>query len=345
MPKLEQLLQKAIMTAADAAQISKQIALSFTSPKELLAILQDIATHADHFVDGKKSKRWKKSMHNPALLLHGYFQNDSALAGINIDMTEILGGKTSLLYKVFSTIMSIIDDIEYGELKLTEKTLRVNGLEDYLFNRGIPVDRPSHGFYRNLDAISEELIQRAERIIAKQKGKVDIVGHSLGGLVAIYAAITRPDLFQRAVAIAAPYRGTIMANIAYRLTLGLTGKSAEQMREGSEFIRKLNEMEVPENVIIYSFMAEYDALVPNLHSSQLDDRPNVVNKLIKGIGHVGAIGPEIFPYVHAALTDNIKALKLGKRKKTEVQLWLKSHYPTKPALTIIEGATREYNKI
>jgi len=109
------------------------------------------------------------------------------------------------------------------------------------------------------------------------------------------------------------------------LTMGLAGESAEQMKEGSEFIRKLNKMNIPESIIIYNFIAEYDALIPRPEKSFIDDKPNVVNKLIEGIGHVGIIGPEVYPYVYAALTDNFQDLGLIDKKEREVSKWIKKY--------------------
>ena len=326
MPKLEELLKKTIKNVSDAVQVGKQAGLSLTSKKELLAILQIIATHTGHFIDGKIGRKFCKNAHNPVILLHGYLQNNSSFAGIDINLRKLLGGDDSSLYKAYSKFISIFDEINYGQLLITRRTLKIKGLEDYLFNRGMCVDSPSYGFYRNLNEIAEESIHRAEKIINMEHSKkADIVGHSLGGLVALYAGVKRPDLFQRVVAIAAPYRGTIMANIAHKLTMGLAGESAEQMKEGSEFIRKLNKMNIPESIIIYNFIAEYDALIPRPEKSFIDDKPNVVNKLIEGIGHVGIIGPEVYPYVYAALTDNFQDLGLIDKKEREVSKWIKKY--------------------
>src|SRR3989344_359418 len=124
MPKLEKLLKKTIKNVSDAVQVGKQAGLSLTSKKELLAILQIIATHTGHFIDGKIGRKFCKNAHNPVILLHGYLQNNSSFAGIDINLRKLLGGDDSSLYKAYSKFISIFDEINYGQLLITRRTLK-----------------------------------------------------------------------------------------------------------------------------------------------------------------------------------------------------------------------------
>jgi len=324
---LEKILTESVSILKNGYYILRNTGLSITSKEEWISLAQNVFTHSYHFFEGKKSKRWNnlRGDRNPVFLLHGYFQNDSALSGINLNMRDFLGGDESYSRKAYSKIMGYVGRLGNGRITLTKYSLVIDGLEEYLFKNKIPVDRPSHGFYRNLNEIVDESIYRAEKIIKKYNKKIDLIGHSLGGLVSIYAAIKRPDLFQRVIALAAPYRGTVMANIAYTLTGGLAGKSAEQMRTNSKFIKKLNNTEIPKEILVYSIGAEYDLLVLPPASTYIDDKPNIVNLTARGVGHLGIIGPKTYPLILNILNNNIERLDINYKKQKEINRWIKTY--------------------
>ncbi len=68
--------------------------------------------------------------------------------------------------------------------------------------------------------VSASLLERAEaelERIASRRGKVTLIGWSLGGLYAREIAKRRPDLVNRVITLGSPFSGDIHANNAWRL--------------------------------------------------------------------------------------------------------------------------------
>ncbi len=77
------------------------------------------------------------------------------------------------------------------------------------------------GLARNNDCVEKSLCQvlaTIEQAVAETGGKVHLIGHSLGGVMARIAALQRPELIASVITLAAPFRG-IRAH-SYVLWLG-----------------------------------------------------------------------------------------------------------------------------
>jgi len=87
-------------------------------------------------------------------------------------------------------------------------------------------------------------------------GEVDIVGHSMGGLLARYLAESgqMAGKIRTVVTIAAPHLGSALA------VFGLS-RSMRQMRRGSAFLEKLNTGTAPEAVRMVGISSTHDNLV------------------------------------------------------------------------------------
>src|SRR5262245_35775029 len=106
---------------------------------------------------------------------------------------------------------------------------RLFGVVDY-FN-GIPSDLRSGGaqvFVTQVSAVAsaeqrgEQLLDQIEYIVATTgAGKVNLIGHSQGGLDARYVMAVRPDLIASLTTVATPHRGADLADfLADNLTPG-----------------------------------------------------------------------------------------------------------------------------
>ena len=66
------------------------------------------------------------------------------------------------------------------------------------------------GLARNNDCVeklSHQVVQTIERAAAETGGKVHLIGHSLGGVMARIAACHRPELIASIITLASPFRG------------------------------------------------------------------------------------------------------------------------------------------
>jgi len=87
------------------------------------------------------------------------------------------------------------------------------------------------------DELGKVLLKRIDEISNETGGPINIVAHSMGGLVARAAHLLRPEFqFNRAVLMNSPISGTWAA---YLLSL----KAVREMRPESEFLKRLKEAE------------------------------------------------------------------------------------------------------
>lgn len=164
---------------------------------------------------------------------------------------------------------------------------------------------------RSLDDIqaSSEYVVNAIRRVNEWSGrKVDVIGHSQGGLQPRWAIKYWPDVRQRVddfVMLGAPNHGTYVANV-----LGLAGCTGAclQMKAGSHFVRALNAGdETPGAVSYTSIYTATDELVqpsgfPSTTAALSGARNILVQSVCPGriVGHVGLVGDGV---VYDAVID------------------------------------------
>ena len=95
----------------------------------------------------------------------------------------------------------------------------------------------------DIPAIAAQLVAHVDEVLARTGAtEVDLVGHSMGGLVARYAVevLGLDDRVANVVTIASPHGGSPFAHLAGMVPghRGLT-RAAAQMRPGSRFLREL----------------------------------------------------------------------------------------------------------
>jgi pimeloyl-ACP methyl ester carboxylesterase len=111
---------------------------------------------------------------------------------------------------------------------------------------------------------SAGLIARKVESIVAQTGltEVDVVGHSMGGLVGLYylKRLGGRHRVRRLVLLGTPTRGTWSAILGlFTAPLGL---ASLQLLPGSPFLRELADMPLPQGVDVVSIGAERDWLAP-----------------------------------------------------------------------------------
>jgi triacylglycerol lipase len=110
--------------------------------------------------------------------------------------------------------------------------------------------------------------RRVDRALAKLSrrtpfGRVDVVGHSLGGLVATYwlKRIDQGRRIRRVVTLGTPHQGTPFAYLGV-LLFGAFSPAVWQMLPGSRLVRELAGLPVPESSELIALGSHDDSVVP-----------------------------------------------------------------------------------
>jgi triacylglycerol lipase len=175
--------------------------------------------------------------------------------------------------------------------------------ENKLKARGFPVFSFHLGAF-NIQDITESAEMTAEKIkrICAAQGipKIEIIGHSMGGLIGLYALkkFGVADCVHRMITVGTPFFGTPAAVFGLPF-LGLLAKSLWQMVPGSGFIANLHDGDLPPGVEVVSILSRLDMLAPE-KSCVLPQAKN----LLVSAGHAAlVVNDDIFSVVEALLTD------------------------------------------
>jgi triacylglycerol esterase/lipase EstA (alpha/beta hydrolase family) len=167
-------------------------------------------------------------------------------------------------------------------------------LEDHL-RRGLgrPVVRVRLG--RRLPVQLGDIRRSAERVaaaldaLARVPGfrHADLVGHSMGGLVATYVLkrLVRAGRIRRVITLGTPHRGTPLA-LAGALLLGAFSRALWQMVPGSPLLRELEALPVPDGSELIAIDAERDAVVPR-GFARVPAAPRHRNATLARLDHLG----------------------------------------------------------
>jgi pimeloyl-ACP methyl ester carboxylesterase len=115
--------------------------------------------------------------------------------------------------------------------------------------------------------------------------KESLIGHSMGGLIAINVAQKHPGLIDKVITLGAPIKGTKAAHIVSFL------KPGEQMTPNSKFLQEMAEEGLPEQVDFYTINSYDEHLIIPARNALLDaSLDNVRNLPAPGnIGHARLI--------------------------------------------------------
>lgn len=161
-------------------------------------------------------------------------------------------------------------------------------LENHLREQGRDVISLDLGFFniRDIRKSAQLLSYKMERIIDRFSEehpfeKIDIIGHSMGGLIGLYYVkrLGGHRLVRKLITLGAPFRGT-WSSLLGVFPVGLFSKGIWQMIPGSGFLESLESRpkEVHETEVI-SISAKYDTICPP-HSCNMKE----------GINHIIPVG-------------------------------------------------------
>jgi pimeloyl-ACP methyl ester carboxylesterase len=136
---------------------------------------------------------------------------------------------------------------------------------------------------KSAQRVLDEIERRA---LADGFPHVDVVGHSLGGLVATYLlkALDGGRRVRRVVTLGTPHRGTPAALLG-ALLLGFFSRAIWQMIPGSPLLRQLGKLPVPAGSEIVAVSSDADNLVP-VPFAQPRLMPRLRCAGLSGLGHV-----------------------------------------------------------
>jgi len=189
-----------------------------------------------------------------------------------------------------------------GSLYPLERRLVAEGLCVFSFNLGALNSRDIRA--------SAFLIHRKIESILSQTSveRIDIVGHSMGGLIGLYylKKLGGHTRVRRLIMMGTPVKGT-WAALAGVLTLGLWSKSSWQLLPRSKFLDELNQGPLPPDVEIYTLAAVRDWVCP-LPSTRLQGATAVTVPL----GHSSlVISDEVFTRIKTILRSPQRATRIA----------------------------------
>lgn len=180
------------------------------------------------------------------------------------------------------------------------------------------VYRLNHNPWTDIKKNIRLINSRIDQILAQTKpksGKVDLIGHSLGGLTARYYSYIYPEKVEYCLMLGAPHKGTYLA---YAGLLGflikpllkkskIEGMSAFQMTPGGKFLNEINAMRPAPNVKYINIYSDTDELILYKDSPVVKGHVNINVKTdagIDGIGHGGLIhDPQIIDLICEILNN------------------------------------------
>ncbi|HEY3354434.1 MAG TPA: alpha/beta fold hydrolase [Polyangia bacterium] len=145
-----------------------------------------------------------------------------------------------------------------GSMFLLERWLTDEGLCTFSFNLGMLNTRDIRAsaflVHRKVEAILEQ---------APHVKRIDIVGHSMGGLIGLYYVkkLGGADKVRKLIMVGTPHRGT-WAALGGIMALGLLSESSWQLLPHSSFLTELERGPLPEGVEYFSIAAERDWICP-----------------------------------------------------------------------------------
>lgn len=130
-----------------------------------------------------------------------------------------------------------------------------------LARRGIPFAAPAFG-ERGTGDVDASLLELLRVVDSHPAEPLDIVGHSLGGLLGLQIAQARPGRVRTLVGLGACYRGVPRRPRFPRVTRAVLGAAYVQLTE----VRRFSDA-VPEGTRVVSIVSDADAVVPASSSS------------------------------------------------------------------------------
>jgi len=146
---------------------------------------------------------------------------------------------------------------------------------------GYAARAPNYRSWQDIRETAERQAELLDKRLSRQKES--LIGHSQGGLIAVYIAQHYPELVDKVIALGTPFKGTKMAHLVACCEAG------RQMLPGSDFLEEMADKELPATVQFYTISSKYDHLIPQ-ERAVLKEQVNVQNlKAPEDIGHARLI--------------------------------------------------------
>lgn len=162
----------------------------------------------------------------------------------------------------------------------------------------------------SLTKMVDILEQRVEEVLAAtQSPQLDIVGHSLGGLISRYymSVGNGRGKVRHLVTLGSPHKGTPLSRM---LATPFFGGLRTDLRSNSYFTRQLNETALPRQSRLTSIYAKYDFVAWPGDNCRVEGLPSssFQNIELESVGHLGLLySEESFDSVmKSLLSDNTK---------------------------------------
>lgn len=153
-----------------------------------------------------------------------------------------------------------------------------------------------HPIMGRIDGFVDQLADLVRRV-AGEEGQVDLVAHSMGGLISARYLGRHPGRVRRLVTVGTPFHGS-------RLWAMSVSDALPQMRPGSAFLEETLSPEIfPGATRVTSIYSSFDEIVLPYASSRLP-HDDVRNVEIAGVGHAALLfSPAVAREVAAGLAD------------------------------------------
>lgn len=149
----------------------------------------------------------------------------------------------------------------------------------------------------DIDHFTGQLADLVDRVAGSGPGAgpVDLVGHSMGGLIAARYLTGHPGRVRSLVAVGTPFHGT-------RLWAMSAGRCVPQMRPGEPFLTEILEHPgFPGSARVTCIASDFDQIILPWRSSRLEV-PGVRNVTVPGLGHTALLlSPRVASETVAAL--------------------------------------------
>jgi pimeloyl-ACP methyl ester carboxylesterase len=160
-----------------------------------------------------------------------------------------------------------------------------------------------------IEPLAQRAARKIARIAAEARGRaIDVVGHSMGGLVAAYVAkhFSERAPIRRVVTLGTPHRGTALALSGARY-FGRLASSLAQMAPGSAFLADLDRSPLPAETSLVSVAGLADMVVP-APCARLPRRARHHNRSLAEADHWGLV---YHPHAQALLVRLLRGTPLA----------------------------------
>lgn len=167
------------------------------------------------------------------------------------------------------------------------------------------IDLPSAGLTNTLEECAAAVEARVQEMKARGIEKVDLVGHSMGGLVIREYLRARRDTSVQVptlITVATPNLGN--GKVAGLLGLNGVNNATTQMAVGSDFLNRLNSSPTPAGTRAIGLRTLHDEVVRDTDACKLPGGENLVVD-------VGTVGAHLAMGFHATSLATIHALLVG----------------------------------